>query len=141
MAFDLQGGQDTVERRAGHGADADMPHATRGDLGQITGGVVQFQPDTLGAQGQGTANGGQPDATAGAFMDNRTNDTLDLGHQTRGCGLRDADAGGSLRQLLGVGQGGHQAQMAEFQAFAQQVIRPSVRQHINFAMFSLPIII
>ena len=121
-SLDLQGGQNAVEGGAGDSADAHIPHTADRDFGQIACGIVKFQPDALRPQGQRPAQGGQPDAAPGAFVDRGADDPLDLGNQAGGCGLRDAKDRGRLGQVFGVGQGCEQAQMAEFEAAAQQGI-------------------
>ena len=136
LPLDLQGGQHPVKGRAGDRADADMADPASRDLGQIAGGVVKFDPDALGAQGKGAAQGGHPDPAARAFVDRVADDPLDLGHQTRGGGLRYPDGGSGLGQLACLGQRRQKAQVADLQPLAQQAVRGARRKHIRTGMIS-----
>ena len=123
LAFNLQGGQHPVQCRPGHRADADMTDPPCRDFGHVARGIVQLDPDALGTPGQRPAQHGHFDTATGPFMHRMADDPLDLGHQTGGGGLRDADGGCGLGQLAGLGQGGQQPQMADLEAFSQEAVR------------------
>ena len=133
--LDLQCRQNAVEGGAGHCPDADLTDIASGNLCQIAGGIIKFDPDALGALGKGTAKPGHFDAAPGAFVHRMSDDLFNLGHQTRGGGLRNADGGGGLGQLTGFRQRRQQPQMAEFEALSQQGIGAVGLAHIIPAMF------
>jgi hypothetical protein len=88
----------------------------------------------LGAGGEGLAYGGERHTAPGAVVNRVADDTFHLRQQARGGGLGGADLARSKADLPSVGQGGQQAQMAQFQAALGQKIGAEGLWHINLAI-------